>query len=246
MQKPRLHTVQGSTEHCPPTKTYSYEPPAVLPYQGNEVELIVSYANPDPSVVKSTVKEGRYTFTTFKDQTVKTTTSEIDVIHNVQIEHTKIVPGPGSALDKLKVVQVELPSLHSYGDGPKRPQTPSNVRETEGDNFLHKISYKDGTAIVTSRGYEDDSEKIEDMEWIEVYDPKQKLSSSIEIDPAYRRTIVENMHDKAQTFYPEKGNAYTVYPRAADGTQKTVTVTSQGQPIVTVRDANNNIIPPKE
>jgi hypothetical protein len=247
-QESLLYRVQiQTTERCPPTKIYSYEPPAVLPYQGNEVDLIESYANPDPSAVKSTVKEGRYTFTTFKDQTVKTTTSEIDVKYKVQIEHTKITPGPGTPLDKLKVVQIELPSTHSYDGGPKNPQTPPNVRETEGDKFLHKISYKDGTAIVGSHGYtEEPGGQTEDIDWIEVYDPKQKLSSYIEIDPVDRRTVVGNMHDNSYTVYPEKANAYTVYPRAADGTQKTVTVTSEGQPVVTVRDANNNIIPPKE
>jgi hypothetical protein len=145
------------------------------------------------------------------------------------------------------VVQVELPSTHSYNGGQKISLTPPNVRETEGDEFLHKISYKDGTAIVSSHGYtEDVGQTQEDIDWIEVYDPKQQLSSYIEIDPKSRLTVVKNVQDDSKTFYPEKGNPYTIYPRAADGTQKTVTVTSEGQPIVTVRDANNNIIPPKE
>jgi hypothetical protein len=64
----------------------------------------------------------------------------------------------------------------------------------------------------------------------------------------YSGDTTVNKPDGSYTVYPKEGtgNTFTVYPPAADGTQKTVTVTSEGQPVVTVRDANGNVIPPKE
>ena len=70
------------------------------------------------------------------------------------------------------------------------------------------------------------------------------VSSSMRI----QETLIVEKSDRSVTVYPKAGtgNTYTVYPRGADGTQVTVTMTSEGKPILLVRDAEGNIIPPKE
>jgi hypothetical protein len=66
-----------------------------------------------------------------------------------------------------------------------------------------------------------------------------------DVDEENRKTTVMNIQDKTRTVHPEGLNTYTEYPKAPDGTQKIVTMTSEGQPIVTVKDANGNVISQK-
>jgi hypothetical protein len=229
-----------------PTTTYEL-PQSVLPYKGNEVELIESY---DIRGAKVTSPEGtKLGFFTFKDGTIIEVTVESDSNDPSKlIRHEKITPGSNTPLDRLGVVQVDLPSTGST------LTVPPNSKPGTGDTFLHKITYNDGSAITASQtgewrgfghGYDPNNQNGDKGFW-DVYGPNNQLKSTTMADPATRITSVENKQDNSVTFHPQGANPYTVYPRAADGTQKTVTVTSEGQPIVTVRDANNNIIPPKE
>jgi hypothetical protein len=137
------------------------------------------------------------------------------------------------------VAQVDLSSINvNVGKVVSVPVAPPNFKPGTGDTFLHRVTYNDGSAIIVSQNG--------DQRFWDVYDPNNQLKSTTMADPATRTTAVENKQDNSVTFHPQGANSYTVYPRAADGTQKTVTVTSEGQPVVTVRDANGNVIPPKE
>ena len=161
---------------------------------------------------------------TFADGTIRTSTQEPkpDDWAERTIDKTIITSGPGTPLDGLQVDRVEQTSLITK-DGDRRPE------DTKID-----IKYKNGETI----------DYYGDLQLISSNDGK----GNTQLISVYSEFTLVNKPDGSFTWYPKAGdgNAYTVYPRAADGTQKTVTVTSEGQPIVTVRVANDNIIPPKE
>jgi hypothetical protein len=229
-----------------PTTMYELSP-GVLPYKGNEVELIISYDFRSAKVTSLEGTKPHVGLFTFRDGTIIEVTIESDSNGpSILIRHEKIIPGSNTPLDRLGVVQVDLPSTGGT------LTVPPNSKPGTGDTFLHKITYNDGSAIIASQTghsfrhvYEPNNEN-EDKGFWDVYGPNNQLKSTTMADPATRNTAVEDKQDNSVTFHPQGANSYTVYPRAADGTQKTVTVTSEGQPVVTVRDANGNVIPPKE
>jgi hypothetical protein len=251
MQKTLLHRVQGQTAksepanpsyYCPPLPyQQKYEPPpGALPYKGNEAQLIESFG--DIQGAKVTSPEGtNLGLFTFRDGTIMQVTIDSDPNNPSELtRHAKITPGSNTPLDRLGVVQVDLPSSKSKfdtGNG-QHALLPPNSKPGTGGEFVHKIQYNDGTSIIAS--------KNGNQEFWDVYDSNNRLKSTTMADPATKTTAIENKQDNSVTFHPQGANSYTVYPRAADGTQKTVTVTSEGQPVVTVRDANGNVIPPRE
>jgi hypothetical protein len=137
------------------------------------------------------------------------------------IEKTMITTGPGTPLDGLQVDRVDL-------------TTRFNGKTPTSSPYID-IKYKDGGTISYSGGRYVQEIKSDDG---------KGNTQTILVDDSTGDTSVEKS-DGSKTVYPKFGNTYVVYPKAADGTQKTVTMTSQG-PITTVRDADNNIRPPKE
>jgi hypothetical protein len=252
VQSPSVESKPGNPPYYkPPYDPYScpplfYEaPPSVLPYKGNEVRLINSYDIRDAKVTSP--ENTNLGFFTFQDGTIIEVTVESDPNDpSKRIRHEKMTPGSNTPLDRLGVVQVVLPSTGGT------LTVPPNSKPGTGGTFLHKITYKDGSAIIASQTENrfwnpyNPNNRNENKEFWDVYDPNGRLKSTTMTDPATKTTAIENKQDNSVTFHPEGANSYTVYPRAADGTQKTVTVTSEGQPVVTVRDANGNVIPPKE
>ena len=224
----------------PPLPTITYKPsPGVLPYKGNEVELIGSYEHIGGAKVTSTTTTDP-SFFTFPDGTIMEVTIESDSNNpSESTRHAKITPGSDTPLDSLGVVQVVLPSSKSdHTTGNVQDVLPPNSKPGTGGEFVHKIQYNDGISVIAS--------KNGDQEFWDVYDSNNQLKSTTMVDPATKTTAIENKQDNSVTFHPQGANSYTIYPRAADGTQKTVTMTSTGEPILTVRDANNNVIRPKE
>ena len=223
-QKSLLHRIQSPNTESKPADTANCIPPGILPFRGDEPKLIDSYAMPvpDPNTILHIDKTnlGRITFV---DHTIRTSTKEPNLNPYQKgeiIDNTIITPGPRTPLDQLQVDRV----------------VQTSVIDKNGNRVhtLIKIEYKEGAAITYPS----------DLQSITVDDGKGN-KQDINFYPNTGDTIVTKS-DRSYTVYPKVGNAYTVYPRAADGTQKTVTMTSQGEPILTVRDANNNIIPPKQ
>ncbi len=210
-----------------------YEPPAAaLPYRGNEVELVESYADPDPTnpaIARTDAVEDVYetfVYTTFTDGTIKTSNPEEHAADDKEEispsdfgeTNVKITPGPGTPLDKLGVIQVSLPFSGSgylgpytikYGDG-KSIET-NNFGLVSGKSIVHKDSK--GNVIET----------------IFVDNDKQVTYS---IKP-----------DGSRSDYKADGSYITTWPKKADGSQQFY---DSRQEKVFVRDANGNIIPPKE
>jgi hypothetical protein len=247
-QEPLLHKVQGSTgeitpadpTNCPPASNQlkkDYKPPAsVLPYRGDEAKLIDFYANADPTddtIVRIDMVDDDV-YTTFADGTIKKSSTEVDNLQPDDIEqkssdivdyNIRITPGSGTPLDKLGVIQVEVP--YSTNISPGLPiQVGHNIKYGDGDSIQKRVWTDDYTSLIHK-------------------DSKGKILQVTDVDEENRKTTVMNMQDKTRTVHPEGLNTYIEYPKAPEGTQKIVTMTSEGQPIVTVRDANGNVIPPK-
>jgi hypothetical protein len=233
MQNSLLHRVQGSTgesesvdpTNCPPLSNHPL--PSVLPFRGDEPRLINFYAMPvpDPDAVIRIDKTGAGSTFTFADGTIRTSAQGPNPeFPGETIDKTIITPGPRTPLDGLQVDRVEQTSHISKHGNPL--------------GAFIDIKYKDGAKI----NYPDTTSPSPVS-----YDDGKGNGRSIIVDELTGDTRVVKT-DGSVIVYPKAGtgNTYTVYPRAADGTQVTVTMTSEGKPILIVRDAEGNIIPPKE
>jgi hypothetical protein len=159
---------------CPVT----YEPsPGVLPYKGNEAEL-VRYYEYEYIHAKVTSLQGTHLgFFTFRDGTIMQVTIGSDSNNYSELtRHAQITPGSNIPLDRLGVVQVVLPSDKHDGKGHRLDALPPNSEPGTGGMFLHKITYNDGSAIIASQNG--------DQRFWDVYDPNKHLKSTTMADPA--------------------------------------------------------------
>jgi hypothetical protein len=220
-----------------------YEPPAgALPYRGNEVELIGIYANPDPTnpAIVRTDKVGEDVHTTFADGTIKTSKPSISTSlveeeagdgeeeaspSDFYENDIRITPGAGTALDKLGVIQIKLDYSTTSGLG----DSPLTIKYGDGKSIDRKIR-----------------RPMEDPQLTGTYtihkDSKGNVLETTMVDP-WTKTTYSIKPDGSTSDYKADGSYITTWPKKADGSQQFYD-SKQGK--VFVRDADGNIIPPKE
>jgi hypothetical protein len=203
-----------------------YRPPAAaLPYHGNEIELIASYDKHDIDAVKKYDTKGPYAHFTFNDGTIKEGTYGPTLFggQGTELRDIKITPGPGTQLDKLGVKDARLPF----------------------SGLKPEIHYKDGNVVTHEyfRPSSDDKYIDELAEKITTMNKEGKELETVYVDMADRRTYAFDPIDSSHTEYKEDGNYIKEWPVKTDGTQQFY---DSKQQKVFVRDADGNIIPPKE
>jgi hypothetical protein len=200
-----------------------YKPPdAALPYHGNEIELIESYDRHDVDNVKKYDTKGRYGRFTFNDGTIKEGTYGADILGpegSTRLQDIKITPGSGTPLDKLGVKEVRLPHTGATNN---------------------EVHYKDGNTVV--KVYERDF-MLDFYGEIFTTMKNGKILERVYVNEESRETWASNYIDGSSTDYKDDGNYIKVWPSKADGSYQFY---DSKQQKVFVRDANGNIIPPKE
>jgi hypothetical protein len=214
-------------------KQKKYEPPAAaLPYHGNEVELIEFYANADPTnpAILRTAKVGEDVHTTFADGTIKTSNLEgPSAIGDEELSpsdfvegNIRITPGAGTPLDKLGVIQARVPFSYSLF----------------GPSDDHTIKYSNGHSI--ERRFQYPNLKVVDVEH---KDSKGNVLETTKIDYQTGTTVTEKPADGSKSTYNADGSYLTTWPKKPDGSQQFY---DSKQQKIFIRDANGNIVPPKE
>jgi hypothetical protein len=214
----------------------TYVPPAAaLPFRGNEIELIEFYAQPvpDPDAIVRIDKVGEDTMVTFADGTIKS--SKVVTRHPDQWgedgegregKEAYITPGTNTPLDRLGVDRVDIPDPEPY----------TTKLGSEGKGPL--IHYKDGSSIDTSWG----RDPVHGTEVIEHKDSKGQVLETIYVSHWQERTF-SIKPDLSRTDYNADGSYVTTWLPNEDGTQQFY---DSKQQKLLVKDADGNIIPPKE